>query len=364
MTPPTPKYFHHLNYTLGNEDTTIEHAILPERAAHVLAVGGSGSRVVPLLARSPSRVTCVDVSDHQLRLAELRVDAARSLGAGDYRAFWGFPPEPAGRSERQRLFERIGMSAAQREHWTRVFEAQGWDSILYEGRWERTFAKLSRINAALTNRAGEALFEATTGAEHDRLLREAFPRTRWLLTLLLLGNPLMFNLMLYKGGFPRKNIPGTPFEFYRDSFDKLFRLGPARENFFLQVVFFGKLLYAEGNPCECQTAIYDRAQAALAHTQLEFRHGSIFDPPRPGDPPVDFVSCSDVPSYLPPPLEQTFLQQLRRKLAPGALVVLRTYLREPERADASGFDDVTGEYARVIAGEKVGVYQVRVLRHR
>jgi len=32
--------------------------------------------------------------------------------------------------------------------------------------------------------------------------------------------------------------------------------------------------------------------------------------------------------------------------------------------DLSGFDDVTGDYERVIASEKVGVYRILVLRRR
>ena len=48
-------YFNQLNYTLGNEDTSLELAILPERVGHVFSVAGSGGRVVPLLAKFPRK---------------------------------------------------------------------------------------------------------------------------------------------------------------------------------------------------------------------------------------------------------------------------------------------------------------------
>jgi len=66
--------------------------------------------------------------------------------------------------------------------------------------------------------------------------------------LAILGNAAVFNALLYKGHFPKKNIPGSILSFYDDAFTRLFSQGPARENFFLQMVFFGELKYAEGNP--------------------------------------------------------------------------------------------------------------------
>ncbi len=35
-------YFHGLNYSIGEEDTSVEHSLLPLRAGKVLAVGCSG----------------------------------------------------------------------------------------------------------------------------------------------------------------------------------------------------------------------------------------------------------------------------------------------------------------------------------
>ena len=56
------KYFNSLNYTIGNEDASLELAVLPEKAQHVFTVAGSGSRIIPLLSKNPLRLTCVDSS--------------------------------------------------------------------------------------------------------------------------------------------------------------------------------------------------------------------------------------------------------------------------------------------------------------
>lgn len=358
------QYFRRLNYTLANEDCRVELEALPENVGSVLCVAGSGARMLPLLARRPSRVTCVDVAAEQLYLAELRVEAVRALPLDQYLEFWGYPPRVASPGQRRDVFRSLSLSSAARSYWEKVFEERQWGCILYDGKWERTFAKLARINGVLTREAGRKLFEARTPEEHQAYLRDHFPRSRWLLTLLLLGNPIVFNILLYKGDFPRKNVPGTPFSFYRDAFDKLYGMGPARENFFLQIVFFGELRHAEGNPIECTPALYDQIRNALPHCQISYRQGDVVDIARAERGPVDFVSLSDVPSYLRPPAEQTFLQQIRCSLAPRGRVVARYYMRVPERVDRTGYDDITSEFAGPIARERVGVYRIEVLQNR
>ncbi len=363
MSSQSPRYFHHLNYSLGNEDSEVEWAILPEGAGRVLCVAGCGSRVLPLVARKPSHVVCADVSASQLRVTELRVEAARALEHADYLRFFGYPPDPGTPEVRRRLFDRIALSDDTRAYWLDVFDHQAWASILYDGRWERTFRKLSRVNGALTRERGRALFDAPTVEEHAAYLRDHFPRRAWLLTLLLLGNPIVFNLMLYKGDFPRKNVGGTPFQFYRQAFDKLFAQGPSRANFFLQIVFFGELRFAEGNPIECRPDVYESIRSALASTSVTYRLGDILEVAHTEGGAFDFVSLSDVPSYFAPPREQTYLQDLRPALSPGALVVLRYYLRKPERTVRTGYRAITERFAKLIANEKVGVYDIEVLAH-
>lgn len=362
MSSQSPRYFHHLNYSLGNEDSEVEFAALPEKPGRVLCVAGCGSRVLPLVARGPSHVVCVDISLSQIRLTELRVEAARALSHSQYLQFFGYPPDPSTPEVRRQLFDRIALTDATRAYWLDVFEHADWQSILYDGRWERTFRKLSKVNGMLTRAAGRALFDARTAAEHADYLQQRFPRKAWLLTLLLLGNPLVFNLMLYKGDFPRKNLPGTPFRFYQRAFDKLFALGPARQNFFLQIVFFGELRFEQGNPIECRPDVYRRVQRALPNVTFDYRVGDIVDQAQETGP-FDFVSLSDVPSYFAPPREQAYLQDLRPALAKGARLVVRYYLRKPERADQHGYRNITGRFAEPIANEKVGVYEIEVFEH-
>src|SRR3954465_15129773 len=108
-------YFNKLNYTLANEDTPMEYGILPEHQMHVMSVAGSGGRILPLLAKYPKIVTCVDVSQEQIYLCEMRFESLRVLSHSEFLAFWGYPPSLAKPKERKELFERLKLSQPARE---------------------------------------------------------------------------------------------------------------------------------------------------------------------------------------------------------------------------------------------------------
>src|SRR3954464_1160170 len=104
------KYFNTLNYTLANEDTSLELNVLPKGVPHLMAVAGSGGRVLPLLAKFPKKVSCVDLSKEQLFLTELRLESLRVFSHREFLSFWGYPPCPAEPHERKSLFKRIHLS--------------------------------------------------------------------------------------------------------------------------------------------------------------------------------------------------------------------------------------------------------------
>ncbi len=354
-------YFNCLNYTLANEDTALELDILPPRVSHLMSVAGSGGRVLPLLARHPKRVTCVDLSQEQLYLTELRFESLRALSHAEFLAFWGYPPCPAEPEDRKQLFKRIRLQEATREFFVGLFKSIGWESILYFGKWEKTIGKLSAVNRRLTGLRGVGLFTSLTHVEHSRYLKEKFPLYAWAATLSLLGNAGIFNALLYKGHFPKKNITESNFKFYRNAFQRVFDQGPARNNFLLQLVFFGKILFAEGNPVECDPEVYVQAQKGLAQAKIKYTQGNIIQECAQAKQPVDFLSLSDVPSYFSGLTENRFMQEVRSGLSNQGIAVIRNYLRVPQ-FDETGFERVTSDYQESIKKEKVQLYQVDILK--
>jgi S-adenosylmethionine-diacylglycerol 3-amino-3-carboxypropyl transferase len=356
-------YFDSLNYTLGNEDTSLELALLPNRTHHVLAIAGSGGRVLPLLAKRPRYVTCVDVAIEQLYLTELRIESARALEHQEFLAFWGYPPVVMAPEERVSLFRKITLSEPARRFCAESFASIQWASILYQGRWERTFAKLSRVNRVVLGSRGSRLFETGSSAEYFAYLLSDFPHRSWSVLVRLLGNASVFNALLYKGNFVVKNMPGSAYEFYLAAFERLFQQGHAKENFFLQLLFFGEIRFSEANPVECDQKVFAQVKEALAETQISYVHGDVLRAVPGAGPPVDFLSLSDVPSYFRGATERTFLQDLRDSLSPDALVVIRNYLRVPEGTDLTGYRNITADHQDIVTSEKVQMYLVDILRH-
>ena len=342
-------HFNRLNYTLSNEDVSLELAVLPERASHILAVAGSGARILPLFSKHPHYVTCVDLSAPQLYITELRIESARTLEYVDFLAFWGYPPASATPGERQRLFAKLQLSSAARHFAAELFQGQHWESPLYAGKYEKVYIKLGRIARSIMGASGTKLFAARTLQEQRECLQNGFPHKRLALLHAVLWNLTVFKVLFgYKGPRIKRNIPESVLDNFYDVLERQL----ARENIYLQLGFFGKLCFSEANPLECDPEIFLAAQEGLHRAEIDYRVGSIIDEAKQLSKAVDFLSFSNVPSYFTGELERTFLQEIASTLAPMALVVARYSVHVPEHLDASGFEDVSDAHRDQIERKK------------
>lgn len=355
-------YFDDLNYTLGNEDSSLEFSVLPRNTNHVLAIAGSGSRILPLLAKSPKKITCIDTSSKQLYLTELRIETLRSLEYEEFLAFWGYPPHSLTPEDRKKVFQSLNLSDAAHRFLSDIFKKNKWQTLLYLGKWEKTFIILSKINKLITGKKASELFYQKSTREYFSYLKNNFPHKALAFVVFILGNASVFNMLLYKGRFPKKNIPETMPKFYLKAFNRLFKQGPARNNFFLQLLFFGKLIFPEGNPIECNKKIFLLAKEGLKKTQVTYIKGDIIEVASKMDKPIDFISFSDVPSYFTGEVEKTYLQRIYSNLSPNSLLVIRQYLHIPEGIITKGYKDISANYRKLISQEKVQMYLIKVLK--
>src|SRR5690606_18666120 len=109
--------------------------------------------------------------------------------------------------------------------------------------------------------------------------------------------------LLYKGDFVKKNIQKTYFDFYSEAFERLFKL-EIKKSHFLQLCFFGEVIYHEGLPIEFREDIFEKIKSS--DIQISFSKDPIFS--HKFD--VDFISLSDVPSYLKEDMEKNYLNYL------------------------------------------------------
>ncbi|NOK36003.1 DUF3419 family protein [Corallococcus exercitus] len=349
-------YFKHLNYTLGDEDAQAEMDMLQPHAQHVLAIADCGSRIVPLLAKAPARVTCVDISPEQLAVARLRLALLRTVDATVYSDFLGYTGNMAP-SERQALFRRLPLEARDAAVLEQMMERIQWGCLVYEGKFERMLIMLSKVTRAVLGSACDRLFEHDSVAAQAAYFRDEFPHFRWKAVLGLLGNSNALNSLLYKGDFPEKNIPKSYFRIYADIFDRLITGMPARESFFLQLIFLGRIRYREGLPIECRADVYEQAQRHIRDCDVRFVEGDVLQSFGATGGGIDFLSLSDVPSFLPDDLAARCLQLAHSHMRRGGLAVIRGHVRLV-KPDLTGYVDVSDRYKGIVDRETTGLWHI------
>ncbi|WP_127716189.1 DUF3419 family protein [Halobacteriovorax sp. HLS] len=361
------KYFSDLNYTIGNEDTQMEFEIIQKtKPKNILTIAGSGSRALPLLHKGVQNLYCVDVSRPQLFLTELRKETIKKLSHHDYLAFWGFPPYAAYdySIKRREIFEGLELSYDCEAYFNKVFAEVKWGSILYLGKWERTFAVFAKIVQKILGKNFDQVFKYHNLSDQIHYYNNDFPLKKWKIILFLLGNKSVFNALLYKGDFIKMNQPQSHFEYYFEAFERLLTHSRARDSFFLNLCFFGKLNHEDANTIETREDCYEIMQKALnANSLVHFLNHDLLSASNKVDKgTIDYISLSDVPSYFSGDLEKNYLQELKPCLKKGAILVLRSYLRVPE-SNLDGFVDVTPKYSEILAKEKVQMYIVQVFEY-
>ncbi|MDB5820171.1 MAG: putative transferase [Rhizobacter sp.] len=352
-------YFSQLNYSLGDEDSRLELSVMPAGLPHAVTIAGSGGRVLPLLARSPRQLTCVDMSVAQLAMTSLRLACLERFDRDTYLRFMGYRPmSPA---ERESRFYDISLAEVERRVLKRVMTRESFGPVIYTGRFERTLRRLSVLNRVLVGPLGRAIFDAPTLAAQQAFFREQFPRRRFALVTRLLGNASVLNALLYRGAFPARNIEGSAAKFYDALFHRLLFDLPVRESFFLQLLFLGRIEFEEGMPAECEADIFEAAKAGLRNARVELVRGDLVRSLQ-GLRRVGFVSASDVPSFMPDPAAHAFLQSIRPTLSDGATVVTRGHLRVVSPR-LEGFRDITSAHAESLTAERTQLWHVNIYRH-
>lgn len=77
------------------------------------------------------------------------------------------------------------------------------------------------------------------------------------------GNAAVFNALLYKGDFVQKNIELSHFDYYKQAFNRIFNKTLLKDNFFIQLCFFGKIIDSAAIPIEGSRNIFDKMQQWL-----------------------------------------------------------------------------------------------------
>lgn len=354
------KYFNKLNYSLGDEDSIIEYEILPFGCKNVFAIAGSGGRVLPLLARQPASLSCIDILEEQLFLTELRIESIRTLGYENFCAFWGYPPFEISPVERQEIFEKIDLSVNAKKYLRAFFSKNKWSKIIYMGKFEKMLSQLSAINKLITGKRGQKIFLTNTLDEQTLYFRRQFPHFQWKIVLSLLGNSTVLNSILYKGDFPKKNIAGSTYKNFERIFNSIFFTIPVKDSFFAQMAFFGKIKFPSGNLLEANREYFYKIKEGAEKTRINYIQGDIISIIKQNKE-IDFVSLSDVPSFINGEIEKTYLQEIKESLTKNCLVIVRGNLRVTT-PDYANYELMDESFNNVFKKETTQLWKTNVYR--
>lgn len=357
------KYFTGLNYTLGNEDTTLEVELIKKlNPKAIFSICGSGGRSLPLMHETCESLALSDLSKEQLLLARLRLATYKELSFDDFFIFWGYFPYSNDnyQTKRKEIFERLTLEEETRKFFESVFLVTQFDSLLYLGKWERTFALFAKINKIILGKDFDRIMRFDNLESQIHYYQNEFPMKRWKAVLHILGNKAMFNALLYKGDFIKKNSELSHFDYYFRAFNHLFTHDLAQKSFFLHLCFYGRIKSFMGVPVEASQESFNRVKKSK--TVVEYVKEDFVSYLSKGEKTYDFLSLSDVPSYFQGTLEKEFMQKIRPSLKAGAIIVNRYYLRTSE-CDLTDFEDVTSAYDTLLQNEKVQMYNVKIYKY-
>ncbi len=360
------EYFSDLNYSLANEDTRVEYELLPEKVLRVFSIAGSGARCLPLIARHPQELDVVDMSVSQNYLCELRYEAMKILSYEEYLFFMGYrgalqSGKDAG-DDRKEIFKKIPISVEAKKYWEE--HSAGWSprGFILLGRWEAHFQKLGFLFREVLQCDFSKVFEAQSLSEQVALYEKHWPHLRWKSFMRVAASEYVFNRFLYKGHFSGRSGAKTesrpPYQFVLEEFDRIFRTQLVRKNYFMQILFLGKIAYEEGLPLEAHQRIFDRVK--VAPTKINYLLGNLLDHlPRKN---YDFISLSDTISYLPQDVSNQILQRLHSETKAGSQVVIRSFMRAPTAPDISGWQASRDKDVWAQKLDGTGVYQFHIFK--
>lgn len=322
------KYFEGLNYSLANEDTKIEFDLLNQNVKSVFSVCGSGSRVIPLLAKNPEEMHIVDLSETQLKLFRLRHAAIKNLDYEQYLYLLGYIGVSSHKASRKDLMTMLNLPSEDMDHWEQNQSFWENEGFIYLGKWERHFMKLGKYFQTFTLSNLTNLFTAKDFQDQQNMANIWKP---WLFNLFskIVMNEWVANKLLYKGSFAggkdKKTTHISAADFVSNEFNDLFSNTFVRRNYFLTMIFRNRLTDPESFPIEAEKVIFEAVKKS--QTKIFYYKENLLELLKKR--PYEFYSLSDTFSYMSDAEVGGFIAELPPEVPAGAVMVIRTFMRKP-----------------------------------
>lgn len=317
------KYFTGLNYSLANEDNSVERQFVLN-SHRALAVCGSGTRALSLLHDKLKDITIIDISQAQLDYARFKFELIKVMSYEDYLVFMGI--EEADLLQRIELFKKYFHSEWVRHYYQQIPKEVIAKGIVYAGKWESFLIYLGKIITFLSGY--ENYLQDFESKDHAQ---KYWPEKRLSFLVNILAHPKILNRFLYKGQMIdlKEHHLGT---FLLNSFKDSFIDKDPKTSFFLQILFLGKVSFPQAYPLEFQRPIFENIKSYSG--KISFVCTDLISAIEDND--FDFASVSNVATYFDNGSKKRFELALQKCLDRGSKsFILRSFLRpDPVQSEA------------------------------
>jgi len=237
------------NFGLSQDDANTEQRALElKKGDRLICIASGGEVPLNLLTYSDIHIDAVDLSLAQLQLSRLKITAAIHLECIDAAQFLGYMR--CSREDRMRLFKQLltHFDSSQKSYWLQrpeIFKK----GPIHNGRFEQY---ISRINWIVLSILNKKKMEKLCGMNDIVQQGEYFDK-KLRTSILKFIFRIIFHPKIYKkrGMDPRgllhsgkTNIATFFFNRFRDFCTST----PARNNYFLQLTFFNRILHEDALP--------------------------------------------------------------------------------------------------------------------
>lgn len=347
--------FSQLNYTLANEDSSCER-ILVTPHTKVACMAGSGSRLISLLAACPESICALDSSYQQILMSKFRLELMEQVEWNEYCSILGYPSDLSP-TQRTTLFNALIFSPDVSKFLAVQMQRRPDTLPIYWGVWEQSMIKNAQ---ALKNILGAGFIkDLLDGMTLNQILNSPIKSMRYKLALRMVGQAKFLAKTLSSKQLPQ--LPGEQDEhkYYDKMIHRAFHSKEFRDNFFLHLLFTGKINSISAAPDEANPEVFRLAKRSLTTTNIQFCQTDI----RTANPlsSFDFVFFSDVFSYLTDKEASDVLTVFAKQMTPQGLIVMRFYRSRPNFVLDDDLDH-DSHSQDLVSFEMTGAYEFCVLK--
>ena len=351
-------FFAKLNFSSTNEDGATEIAALAG-AQRILALTGTGTRVLDLLLTDATEVIALDANPAQNALLALKMAAIVTLDYDACLAFLGIAPAADRAATYAMLRHRLD-PAAQR-YWD-AQPALVTKGVWHAGQWERLLRWNARFLALFRGAAVRGVMAAATPEVQAAIWTRHFTSGRWQRRIESFARDIVWRFVMREPAaayLPSAARAGARIEADFAAAARRFRFA---DSDVATLALTGRHTTTSALPVHLRRTHYAHVQSALP--RLRSVVGTLADLPTIDIPLCDGFSLSDFGSYCGPEDYAACWQGIISKAAPGAVFCEREFMNSmappsdrviinPERSAQLSDSDQSIIY-RIRAGHIIG----------